>query len=401
MSIFKYHGKNQLGEYVSGEMDGDDSAIVAKRLISSGVFPIKIEVLDQKHQGGFSKKLSQKDLLLFTRQLYVLVKSGIPILRAFKSMETSNQNKILKDLYKEIYKSIDHGFELYVALQKFPDFFSVFYINLIKIGELTGRLEEVLLNLYNYLEFELQMKRSAVTAFRYPVFVLGIMALAFSVVMVFVIPAFAKVYESFHAQLPLMTRILIGTSDFVVHNGLIIFTIMALLFLGFKNYIKTKDGKLWWDGFKFRIPLVGPIIKKSALGRFSKGLSLMLKSGIPILQAFGVLIHAVDNSYISFHLNKIRESIDKGNTVYGSFKNSGIFEPLVLEMISTGEESGELDAMVGEVSSLYEKEIEYELKALSGNIEPIIFMLLGVLILIFALGVLLPSWDLSGVIIKK
>ena len=400
MTLFSYTGKNQLGDKITGEINAENEAAVAKQLFNIGIFPINIEI-KKETKILKSKKLSSMDLLIFTRQLYILVKSGIPLLRAIKSMETSSQNKYLKEIYKDIENNINNGYELNATFQKYTNFFSVFYVNMIKIGEQAGRLEEVLLNLYQYIEFEISMKKSAISAIRYPIFVLGAMAFAFIIVMNFVIPAFAKVYSSFHAQLPLMTRILINTSDFMKHNAIVLLSITIFISITFKNYIKTKQGKLWWDKTKFQIPIIGPIIKKSVLGRFAKALSIMLKSGIPIIQSLGTTALVVDNAYLAKHIIQIRDNIESGNPIYPSFKTSGVFDPLTLEMISTGEESGEFATMMEEVAILYEKEIEYELKTLSTNLEPIIFLFLGALILVFALGVLLPSWDLSTVIIKR
>lgn len=396
MATYEYEGKNSVGAYVSGEMDESSEQAAASRLMATGVFPTRLE---EKRTKIRSRKLSDMDLLAFTRQFYVLVRSGVPLSKALRSLENSNQNPLMKEIFKDLGQSIDNGYELNAALLKHPETFGTFYVNMIRIGEMTGRMEDVLSTLYGYLEFESSMRKKAKSALRYPTFVFGAMGLAFGVVMEFVIPAFAKVYSGFGAKLPAVTRALIAFSEFVQRDGALI--VLGLVLGGYllKSYVETDEGKLKWDRLKFKLPIIGKIVKKSVLARFSKAFALTIKSGIPTVQALGMISQTLDNSYMALHVSQMRESVEKGNGIFHSAKATGVFEPLVLEMLATGEESGELELMTEEISELYEKEIEYELNMLSDNIEPIVMALLGGLILTFALGVLLPSWDLSSVVL--
>lgn len=400
MATFVYKGKNQLGENIEGDIEGSNPTMVADHLMKSGVFPISIEEKRDELK-VVSKKHKPLDVLTFTRQFYVLNRSGVPISRALKSMEVSNQNAYLKEIFRDIRQSLDNGYELHTALQKHNKFFSVFYINMVKIGEITGRLEEVLLELYNYLEFEQEMKQSAKTALRYPFFVIGVMAIAFIIMMIFVIPAFAKIYASFNATLPWPTLVLIGLSNFLMSYGVLVLITIGAVSYSFKNYISAGVGRFWWDRVKFTFPVIGKILKKSTLARFSKSFSLSLKSGVPIVQSLGVISQVVDNAYLGKHIDQIRESVERGNTLYNSMRATGVFEPLVMEMISTGEEAGQLDTMADEISHLYDKEIAYDLKTINAQIEPIMLLFLGVFLVIFALGIFLPIWDLGSVVIKK
>lgn len=398
MPIYKYKARNNLGEIIIGEAENVSIDSLAESLIKNNIYPIDIE---EKQEEKIKKKASIKDLLIFTRQFYILFRSGVPTSRALKSMETSSQNPYLQFLYKDIRQSIDSGHEMNMAMQKHPDFFSPFYINMIRVGEVSGQLEQILKELYTYIEFEEEMKNKAKAALRYPTIVFSIMTLAFIIIMVFVVPQFAKLYDSFKSELPWATLILINVSNFMVKYGLILIPLLVLLSYGFKLFIKSEDGKPWWDKLKFSFPIIGIIIKKSVLARFSKSFSLAFKSGIPIVQTLGLITKIVDNKYLETHIEQIRENVERGNSLYNSMRATGVFEPLVLEMISAGEESGELDTMTKEVSHLYETEIEYELKSLSDKIEPIMLLIMGVFLVIFALGVFLPIWDLSSVVIKK
>lgn len=400
MTIFVYKGKNQVGEIVEGDIEGSTQGQVAEHLMKSGVFPLSIEEKKQE-LATIKRKHKPVDVLTFTRQLYVLIRSGVPISRALKSMEVSNQNAYLKEIFRDVRHSLDNGYELHTALQKHNKFFSVFYINMVRIGELTGRLEEVLMELYQYLEFEQEMKNRAKTALRYPMLVIGVMAIAFIIMMIFVIPAFAKIYEGFKAELPWPTQLLIGTSNFLMTKGIFLLFFLGLAVYWFKSHIESEKGRFWWDKIKFDFPIIGKILKKSTLARFSKSFSLSIKSGVPIVQSLGVIAQVVDNVYIGKYIEQIRESVERGNTLYNSMRATGVFEPLVLEMVSTGEEAGELDTMTQEISNLYDKEIDYDLKNINSHIEPIMLLMLGVLLVIFALGIFLPIWDLGSVVLKK
>ncbi|NCQ51584.1 type II secretion system F family protein [archaeon] len=398
MSTFSYKAKNKLSENVSGDIDGASENEVAETLIKSGLYPFFIEEKKIDTEKSSNVKFN---ILIFTRQLYVLVRSGVPIVRALKTLEVSSESKEMREMFRDIKSSLDSGYEIYIALQKHPDKFPPFYVNMVRVGELAGQLEAVLEELYKFLDFEQDIKGRAKAALRYPMFVLVAIVLALSVMMIFVIPTFASVYKGFHAELPLPTRVLIGTSNFVMNYGLLlIFAITSSIYM-FLSYIKTDLGQYWWDKFKFSIPLVGKIVKKSVLARFTKSFSLSLKSGIPIVQSLNNMQYVMENSYFSKHVESMRESIERGNTLYGSMKNTGVFEPLVLEMFSTGEEAGELEVMCDEISNMYDKEIDFELKNLSSYIEPIMLVFIGGLVLVMALGMFLPIWDLGSVVMKK
>jgi MSHA biogenesis protein MshG len=401
MPNFSYKAKNKNGETITGEMVAVSEGAVGETLIQSGVFPFMIEeqTEEQKKEKGISSK--KVNVITLTRQLYTLVRSGIPISKALKSLEVSNSEPELRELFRDIRSSLDNGYELYVALQKHSQIFNKFYVNMVRIGELTGRLEEVLLELYDFLQFEADMKKRAKTAIRYPIFILSVMAVAFTVMMVFVIPTFGQIYSGFNANLPWPTRVLMATSSFMISYGLIILVGIVFGIKSFLNYIKTEAGDMWWSEFKFKLPIIGKTLKKSVLARFSKGFSLSLKSGIPILQGLSAVQYILENSFVEKHVEDIKHSIERGNTLYGSMKNTEVFDSLTLEMMATGEESGELEAMCDEISHFYDEEITHELNNLSAYIEPIMLLILGGLLLILALGVFLPIWDLGSVVMKK
>jgi len=269
------------------------------------------------------------------------------------------------------------------------------------VGETTGRLEEIFLRLYHHLEFQDFMRGQVKSALRYPTFVIVAMAIAMVIINVFVIPTFAKVYRGFGAKLPLITQWLIGFSDFMVVGWPWMLMILAGSITGFKLWVRTTDGRLSWDRFKLRVPVAGKIVLKATIARFARSFALATRSGVPIVQGLTLTAQTVDNAWVSQQIDRMREGVERGESVLRTATNSGVFTPVALQMIVVGEESGSLDDMMDEVADMYQREVEYELKTLSSQIEPILIVCLGVLVLILALGVFLPIWDLGTAAMKK
>jgi MSHA biogenesis protein MshG len=288
-----------------------------------------------------------------------------------------------------------------MCLARHPAIFSPFYLAMVRVGEMTGRLEEVLLRLFDHMEFERFMREQVKSALRYPSFVIMAMAAAMMVVNVWVIPAFAKVFKGFGAELPLMTRILIGFSDFTVAWWHTMIAAVVMAGFAFKSWTATKRGKYLWDKAKMRIPIAGKIVQKATLARFARSFALASRSGVPVIQALTTVSQTVDNEYIAAKVDQMRNQVERGESVLRASITAGAFTPIVLQMIAVGEESGSLDEMMEEISSMYQSEVEYELKTLAQQIEPILIVMLGAMVLVLALGIFLPLWDLGKVAMKK
>jgi MSHA biogenesis protein MshG len=278
--------------------------------------------------------------------------------------------------------------------------FSGLFVALVRVGELTGRLDTVLLRLYHHLEFEMLMAQQVKSALRYPLFVVAAMAAAIGVINVMVIPAFASVFASFGAALPLPTRILIATSNFTVHYGGLIVAALVVAGWFFRRWSQTPGGRVQVDRLTLRLPLAGKIINKSALARFARSLALSLKSGVPVEQALGVVSQCVANSHIAAKVEQMRLSVARGESILRAAAATGVFTPMVLQMVAVGEETGAIDELLDEVADLYTNEVQYELKTLGQQIEPILIIFLGAVVLVLALGVFLPVWDLGRVSIR-
>ena len=408
MAFFAYSGRNASGDLVRGVIEGVDTGAVATQLFSTGITPVEIGAAAAPREGAsgdilarFRKRgIESADLLLFSRQMHALLKAGVPIMRALTGLQESATSPQFREALKDIRESLDSGRPLSSALQR-TGAFSPFYVAMVFVGESTGMLEQIFLRLYNHLEFQEFMRSQVKSALRYPIFVMIAMAIAIVIINLFVIPAFAKVYAGFNAQLPFLTRLLIGFSDFMVATWWVqAVAVIGAIFM-FRSWIGTVDGRYKWDRFKLRVPIAGKIVLKATLARFSRSFALAIRSGVPIVQGLTLVAQTVDNAFIAGQVEKMREGVERGDSVLRTASNAGVFTPVVLQMVMVGEESGALDDMMEEIADIYQREVEYELKTLGAQIEPILIIALGVLVLILALGVFLPIWDLGQAAIKR
>jgi MSHA biogenesis protein MshG len=320
---------------------------------------------------------------------------------ALKGLQESADNPSFRRVVQDLRESLDSGRELSASLTRHPRVFNPFFISMTRVGEETGTLEEVFLRLFEHMDFERYMREQVKAAIRYPIFVVSVMAVAIVVINIWVIPAFAKVYEGFKAELPAMTKALIAFSNFMVNWWPVMLVALILAIVAFRSWTRTEQGGLIWDRLKLRIPVAGKIVLKATLARFARSLSLAIRSGVPAVQALTMVARTVENEHVARRIEGMRESVERGESILRTATATGIFTPMVLQMVAVGEESGALDDMMGEVADMYQREVEYELKNLSAQIEPILIMLLGVLVLILALGVFLPIWDLGQAALGK
>ena len=407
MAHFAYKARNSGGELVQGVLESADSNAAASQLFNLGITPIEIAQTSAPMDSGdsalsrlFQEKVTQLDIMLFSRQMYTLLKAGVPIMRALAGLQESTNNKTFAAVVKDIRESLDAGRELSPSLARQPKIFSPFFVSMIRVGEMTGQLEEVFLRMFHHLEFEKFMREQIKSALRYPSFVIATMAVAIVIINLFVIPAFAKVFKGFNAELPMMTKVLIAFSEFMVAWWPAMLVGVIGAFVGFRSWTRSPTGRMAWDEIKLKIPIAGKIILKATLARFARSFALASRSGVPVVQALTTVAQTVDNDFVAHKVEKMREGVERGESVLRTAINAGVFTPVVLQMVAVGEESGSIDDMMDEVAELYQREVEYELKTLSSQIEPILIIFLAILVLILALGVFLPIWDLGKAMIK-
>ena len=409
MPFYAYKGRDRAGQAVQGVMEGTDSGAVAGQLVGSGITPIEIKATSApvaRAGRGLLARLGEPgightDVLLFCRHMYTLLKAGVPIMGALKGLQESTENATFARMVQSLRESLDSGHELSVSLARHPQAFNPFFVAMVRVGELTGRLEEVFLRLFNHMEFERFMRDQVKSAIRYPAFVVTAMALAIVIINIFVIPAFAKIYQGFKAELPLITKVLIAFSNFMVAWWPVMLVAAVVAVFGFRGYINTPAGRMAWDRFKLRIPVAGQIILKATLARFARSFALAIRSGVPAVQALTMVANTVENVHVARRIESMREGVERGDSVLRTAVTTGIFTPIVLQMVAVGEETGSLDDLMTEIADMYQREVEYDLKSLASQIEPILVVFLGVLVLILALGVFLPIWDLGSAALGK
>ncbi len=405
MATYAWRGRNARGEAVNGQLEAMTESGVADQLIAIGIAPIHIAiavlVTAPTPTDDWLARLTRKpvvvdDILVFSRQMYTLNKAGVPILRAFAGLESSATKPAMVDLLKDIRSSLDQGRELSVAMGRHQDIFGAFYISMIRVGEMTGRLTEVFLRLNEHLEFERDVRERIKQAMRYPMFVMMAMTAAIVILNIFVIPVFAKVFAGFNTELPLITRGLLGFSSWMMDWWPLLiaggFGLMVLV----RSYLNTVNGRYQWDARKLKLPIVGDIVLKATLARFARSFALSSQSGVPLVQALTVVAQTVDNAFIGSRIEQMRDGIERGESISRCAAASGVFTPVVLQMIAVGEETGELDNLLFEIADMYERETDYSIKGLSAAIEPIMLAVIGVLVLLLALGIFLPLWNMGS-----
>ncbi len=405
MPVFVYKGRSVRGALMQGQIDANSIDTVATQLMNSGITPIDITQSgggEAASKSVFaylqSRPLGLDDLILFSRQMYTLMKAGVPLIRSILGLTQSTRNQRMVDALKDILTNIESGRDLSSSLARHPGIFSSLFISMVRVGEETGRLDESFLRISEYLAREKDTRERISTAFRYPVFVILAIGIALTIINIWVIPAFADLFAKADVPLPWQTRLLLAVSAlFVQWWPVMLGGIIAGIF-GSRAYVKTENGRYMWDQYKLRLPLVGDIIRRATLSRFARAFSMSLTSGVPLIQAMTVVARAVDNEFIAEHILSMRNGIERGESLTRTAAVTNMFTPLVLQMLAVGEETGQVDELLAEVADYYEREVDYDIKNLSASIEPIMIVIIGFMVLILALGVFLPMWDLATVI---
>lgn len=407
MPQFAWFGRDAAQQPQSGVIESSTRLQVADALTGQGIVPVVIELHQPPSDARevLAKLLNRHrvgdvELLLFTRQMHTLMRAGVPILRALQGLRESSTHEGLSDLLGKLRQSLDAGLELSRAMARHPETFDDFFIAMVRVGESTGQLTEIFDSLHHHLDFQRYMREQVASALRYPKFVVLAMVVAVAVINVFVIPAFAKVFENLQTELPLMTRILLGTSRFVVEWWWAMVIGTALAALVTRGIIATPAGRLAWDRWKLKIPVAGKILRKGALSRACRSLAMVLRSGVPVLDGLQLAATVTENAHMERAILGMKSSVERGDSVLAACRKAGIFTPIVLQMVMVGEESGTLDEMLDEVGQMYQREVEYELKTMSQQIEPILIFALGAMVLVLALGVFMPMWDLGKAALK-
>ena len=403
MTVFAWRGRNARGELTEGVIEAESDDAVADQLLATGVSPVAIAprahvigaTTGSAWQALRAAPVTTEDVLMFSRQMFTLQRAGVPILRALAGLQASTAKGSLVALLADLRASLDQGRELATAMARHPTTFDGFYIAMIRVGEMTGKLTESFERLASHLEFELDVRARVKQALRYPTMVLVAIAIAMVVVNMFVIPTFANVFAGFKAELPLMTRLLLGFSSFTVRWWPLLLAMGVGVGWGVRAFVATPTGRYKWDRLKLRLPIAGPIILKATLARFARSFAMASRSGVPITRAMTVVSQTVDNAWMGQRIEQMRDAVERGESITRCATAAGIFTPIVLQMIAVGEETGELDSLLIEIAQMYERETDFAIKGLSSAIEPVLLTVIGAMVLVLALGVFLPLWNLG------
>lgn len=348
MATFYYQGRNADGSKASGLVEAASEELAADMLLNKGIVPISIT------QGGSSKSswninwqawltpsVPLEVLVIFCRQMFSLTKAGVPLLRSMRGLTQNCHNKQLKAALESVCNELTNGRNLSASMQMYPGVFSPLFVSMIQVGENTGRLDQALLQLANYYEQEVETRKRIKTAMRYPTFVISFVVMAMFILNVKVIPQFTSMFSRFGVDLPLPTRILIATSDFFVNYWGLLLGVMVGLFFAFRAWINTTDGRIKWDHLRLRMPIVGSIVNRAQLSRFSRTFSLMLSAGVPLNQSLALSAEAIDNKFLEQRILEMKSQIESGVAISTTAVNAAIFTPLVIQMISVGKKLGE------------------------------------------------------------
>lgn len=403
MSNFRYRGRSGRGELVTGRLEADSIDAVASRLLNLGITPL--EIAPSGARGATVGELLQRlgagrptaaDLVLFSRQMYAITKSGLPLLRGLKGLAQSTHNAQLRGALHEVLQDLESGRDFASALGRHPQIFSPLFVSMVRVGESTGTLDNAFLRLCEYLGHDQDVHDRVKSAVRYPLIVVAAIAVAVAIITVFVIPNFAPLFKVLGNDIPWPTRVIIGTSDFARHHGAALCGAALLGWIAFKRHIATETGRYQWDRFKLRVPVLGPLLHQSVLSRVSRSLSISIDAGLPMIQALTLLSRSAGNEFLAEQLTRLRDAVERGEPLSHAAAATGIFPPLVLQMILVGEETGELTRLLEEVSGFYQREVDFRLRNLSAMLEPILIVAVGGMVLILALGVFLPMWNMIG-----
>lgn len=415
MTDYFYRGRDAEGRPVEGHQEASSQSALVQWLTRQDITPTHVQVSKRRRaktsdSSGtrdsqsdvlerwfrFKRRVKLDDLIMFCRQMHALTRSGIPLMRAINGLAEASRSPRLSAVLHQVSRSLTQGSTLSNALRAHPHAFNDLFVAMIRMGESTGRLDGAFQQLIGHLEREKDTRKRLAAATRYPLFVTISITAALLIVSFRVIPQFSSVFASLGAELPWPTRVLIASSDFMLATwpyllALIVASVVALL-----RWKNTPAGQVRWDQGLLRIPIVGSLFERIALGRFARPFAMMLDAGVPMLQALNVASRTVGNRYIGRGIEGMVAGIERGESLLTTASASGLFDPLILQMIAVGEETGNVAELLVEVADFYDQEVDYDLKRMTEMIEPILLAFMGIMVVILVLGVFLPMWDLGS-----
>ena len=404
MPFYQYKGRSGRGDVIAGTLEAESQDALATRLFNSGVTPIEISpvvLTDETTVGDLWRKMgggrpTMADMILFCRQMYTITKAGIPLLRGIKTLSESTENVVLRDALDEVVSSLQGGRDLASSMSRHPEVFSRFFVSIIRVGEDSGTLPNAFLRMYEYLTMEKQINDKVKSATRYPMFVVIAIGVAIGVITMWVLPQFAPIFRALGDDLPWATRVLLGTSNFMINYWYVVLSAVIATIVGTKLWLRSDEARYKWDRMKFKVPVLGPVTQKAVLARVCRSFSVALEAGVPIVQGLNIIARAAGNEFMTERVLSLRDGIERGESLSRTAGTVSLFTPLVLQMISVGEETGAMHEMLTEVADFYEREVDVDLENMSSALEPFLIVGVGGMVLVLALGIFLPLWDMAA-----
>lgn len=398
---FAYKVMDRAGKVSTGELEGDNRDLVVTKLRQMGYTVVELKQkagVGTSFSFGEKKKVTPKDLMVFSRQLAMMIDSGLPIMRALSILSEQTENKYFEKIIAEVKSDVSAGVTISEAMQKHPNIFSNLFVSMVKSGEIGGVLDKVLLRLATVLEKDNALRGKVKSAMAYPTVIMIFATLVVTGLIWKVVPIFAGMFQQLGGNLPFITQMLVTASNVIGGYWFIIFPSFFGSIFGFKKYRKTKSGKRVVDQLALKIKVIGPLVQKVAISRFTRTLGTLVSSGVPIIQAIEITAKASGNYVVEQALENVKNSIKEGESIAKPLSYSAIFPPMVTQMISVGEETGALDAMLEKIADFYDQEVDAAVEALTAMIEPLIMVVLGGAIGVILLGLYMPMFQLISLI---
>jgi len=405
MANYVYSAINEMGKTITDSIEAESEEIVNSMLAARNLIPVRIVRQDKS---GFSlsslsslrfgASVKTKDLILFTKQFRSMIQAGVPIIRLMQVLVSQTQDKTLKKVATEISQDIKDGMTLYAAMKKHPSVFSPLYLSMINAGEISGSVPEILERLIDIVEHEAKIKKDIKSALQYPIIVVIALVIAFVVLLTFVIPKFVAIFAKAGIALPLPTKIAMIMYQGLANYWHILLGGIIALVVFLRYYIKTPAGRYTFDTFLLKMPLFGSLFQKAAMSRFAAIFAIMQASGVPVMRTMEVVSDTIGNTAISREFDNVRDKIQEGQGISGPLRSAKHFTPMVVDMVAIGEESGNIEEMMRQVSLHYDDEVQYAVKGLADSIGPILMVGLAAVVGFFALAIFMPMWDLTKMV---
>lgn len=398
MPVYVWEGRTRDGKVNRGEMEAADEEAVISKLRSQQIVATKVRKKAREIKlFSLGRKIKIKSVVLFSRQFATMIDAGLPLVQCLDILATQQDNPTFKRILLEVKADVSAGSSLARALAKHPAVFDELYVSLVAAGETGGILDTILTRLSTYLEKSLRIRRRVRGALIYPAVVLTVAIIAATVLLIFVIPVFGAMFKEFGSELPGPTRFIVALSDFVRHNLILIIFVVIGIVLGIRAILRTKQGREAWDRISLRMPIFGELLRKNAVAKFTRTLGTMISSGVPILDSLEIVAKTSGNKVIEHAVMKTRDRIAEGKTIAEPLAETGVFPPMVIQMITVGEATGALDVMLSKIADFYEDEVDATVDTLSTLIEPIMIVLIGGIVGGMLIAMYLPIFKLATV----